>query len=295
MEKKLLILTQNKNRTASLSRYLAGKGYGVTVIEREKILHDGRLAVSEDTVRYGDTDILSGTLAAFIPDLGYMWPQPALEPTEAEWLACRKNLDEYLRNERESASLWFSLLEIVNDAVPLCVNPQRAYEAAVFKPWAFELLTEAGVPVAPSLAGNDPERIASFLKAHDGCFLSLPLAGIGAAEWMDENEIRKHPLNETPLFLQALTGTKEIQLVAAGGKQVCLEPSPLEVPEKLPEKITVLQKTLAMPLAGITLREGEGGMVIGDFEPSPDLEALPEDIRGKVFAALCCLLKDKDR
>jgi hypothetical protein len=290
MKKKLLFLTKNRNKVRDLASYFSDNGYAPVIIEQDACVQEGKLVVEEKTVFYDDIDILAETRAAFILDSGYMWPQPVLKPTETEWKAYQHNLDEYLRNEREASSLWYSLVQIVNEAVPLCINPQAAFEASVFKPWAFEVLNDAGVPLAPYIVSNDSRQINGFLDAHEGFFLSLPLAGDGGVRWMDRKDIENHDLKNMPLFLQALSCKDEITLIAIQGKIVYGRPPPGVDAAAPVDRTTVLQEVLTMPFAEITLRYGEGGTVISDFSPSPGILSLDDASREKVFKGLLLLI-----
>jgi hypothetical protein len=295
MKKKLLILTKNRKRIQAIASSFDNNGYALVIVEQDKCIREGKLVVEEKAVHYGDMDILAGIHAALILDSGYMWPQPVLKPTETQWKAYQHNLDEYLRNEREAHSLWFSLIEIVNEAVPLCINPQAAFEASVFKPWAFEVLSDAGVPLAPYIVSNDPQQIREFIDAHGSFFLSLPLAGDGGVRWMDKKNIESHDLKEEPLFLQAPSGRDEITLIVIRGNIVYSHPSPGKGAIALADRAAVLQEVLKIPFAEIIVRYVDGVPVISDFSPSPEIQSLNGGNREKVFAGLLSLIGEGNR
>jgi hypothetical protein len=100
-------------------------------------------------------DVLAEARAAVVLDSGMMWPVPMLDPSPEQWQHHRHRFDDYLRDERETSSFWFSCLDILNDRIPRCINPQAAFALDATKLDALEILRELGVPVAPTLCTDD--------------------------------------------------------------------------------------------------------------------------------------------
>jgi hypothetical protein len=304
MQERILIVPSTTKSGKLLATYFQSQGYASLIVTREASLTAQPIVVEEDAVFIGAVNVLENTAAAIILDGGYMWPQPVLEPTPEEWAKYHTNLDEYLRNEREASSLWFSLLGILNQELPLCINPQQAFEAYVFKVWAFEELKIAGVVLPPYLAGNDWEQIDTFITGtctagRHRHILNLPLAANMEPGWLEPETLLKqggaaaglsHVTNH-PLFLESLSSREAIRVVAVGGEILWSTHTGL-LPPELVRQVPVIQQTLAMPLAELTFRYADW-LVLSDFSPSFDLAALPAGEVQAVCAALQRLIRER--
>ncbi len=153
-----------------LAQRLAGK-----IVARESILSAGRLLIEDERVLLAGEDLLSDVSAAVITDSGFMWPVAMPTLTEDQWVGGSGQFDEIQRDERESSSLWFSLLEIINHQVPVCMNPQRAFSLQATKPLAFEMLRQAGVHLPPMVCTNDAEAVAELVQDQPGELLASGL------------------------------------------------------------------------------------------------------------------------
>lgn len=286
MKPQLIVIIENQCVRDLFCRFFTKNGLEPIAIERSRIIPDQQIAITEERLEYCGRDITCGALAAIILDSGYMWPQPVLAPRDDEWERYQDTFDEYLRNIRESSSLWYSMLEIINYMVPLCINPQRAFETQAFKPFAFDELARAGVAVPPVISGNHEELTRDFIKRSAPFILSLPLSETSDTEWVADPENVLSGLKSIPIFLQALTSQERISVISVNGKPVSVFPQErMSVADGLTDTIAVIQKTLHMPLAQLTFGQA-GGWVLSDFSPCPNLEQLPEDALARVMAAL---------
>jgi hypothetical protein len=291
MKPQLLVMARDEKIKNSISRYFSGQGFQPIVIEREKIIPEQQMVICEDRIMFGDRDLLKNTAAAIILDSGYMWPQPVLKPTQEVWERYRNNLDEYLRNERESFSLWYSLLEILNKSIPLCINPQEAFEAEAFKPWTFTKLAQAGIPVPPFISGNDQNKIKTFLEKNAGSILSLPLSENDAGEWIEDCDTQKLNPEQTPILLQSLSTKHEIKIIAVNGKPVSIHPPSSDISQVI-EHIPTILNILHMPLAQLTFRYAED-LALSDFHASPDFSSLSMETIDALLKALAHLIGDQ--
>ena len=288
MKPKLLVIAKDETIKKSISTHFSKKGFHPIVIERNKIIPEQQIVICEDSIIFGDQDLLKNTAGAIILDSGYMWPQPVLKPTIEVWEHYRNNLDEYLRNERESFSLWYSFLEILNISLPLCINPQDAFEAQAFKPWSFTKLARSGIPVPPFISGNDHKTIATFFVNNSGSFLSFPLSENDTAEWIECADIQKLDLEHTPVLLQSLSAKQKITIIAVNGKPVSIRPPSSDI-SKVIKYIPTIQKILHMPLAQLTFRFAED-LVLSDFSASPDFSPLSTETLNSVLKELELLI-----
>jgi hypothetical protein len=269
MKSKIIIITKDRRTREHFSGYFRDRGYECLAIERNRIIAEQQLALTENGAKFCGQELFAGTAAAIILDSGFMWPQPATAPTAAQWSAYERNLDEYLRNEREAASLWYSFLEILNDALPICINPQEAFTAEAFKPWALDLLAGNGVTTAPFVAGNNGEEIAKFINTHPGPLLSLPITGDEEESW---NPPRLFDGHDAPVFLQAFASGEELRTVVANGKAIRVHPSGSNI-EGVIDQIPLICSCLNLHLAELVFRDSDG-LVLSDFKAVPDLENL---------------------
>ncbi len=267
-----------------LERFFGPRGWRVVSLAREQIVARGQLVLDDLAVLLDGEEILDGTHAALIVDSGYMWPLPTLAPTPKQWAEHQGHFDEYLRDERETASLWYSLMEIINDRVEVCVNPQAAFEHEALKPFAFELLREAGVPLPALLTTNDPDALSSFCGQHPGGLLARELLPDAPARWLEKESPTELGLDRSPLLVQALSSREKVEVMAVNGQAVVCRPQPSE--EATLAVVPVVQQVLQMPWATLVFRRDTGGEVLSDFSASPDLGALPPSDAERVLEAL---------
>ena len=286
MKSKIVIIAAEGSIRDFFSRYFEEKGFRSLIIERDKIISEQQLVITEDSVKFCDEDLIKQTAAAIVLDSGYMWPQPTSIPSEEQWSYYENNLDEYLRNERESASLWYSLLEILNDCVPVCINPQEAYTAEAFKPWALDILSEQGIATAPFIAGNNKKQISNFLEKNRGFVLSLPITSYGRNCW-DWQEQFDH--ENAPVFLQALSSKEEVKIVVANGKAIHTDPEGSSIDDVI-DKIPLIQSVLKIHLAELVFRYSDR-LVLSDFKAAPDLSNLNEGTLTKLLDEILSLIE----
>ncbi|MGA1840703.1 MAG: hypothetical protein ACMUIU_08775 [bacterium] len=291
MKPQILVIAKDENTRGMMKSFFSEKGFNPIIIERNKIIPEQQIVVCEDGIRLGDTDIIKGTVAAIILDSGYMWPNPVLKPSMEIWEKYRNNLDEYLRNERESFSLWYSLLEILNESIPLCINPQEAFEAEAFKPWALEKLGDSGVSVPMMISGNDPDKIGSFIEKTPGHFLAIPLSEDDKPVWVTEYEVMLKDLNRIPVFLQSLSSRDAVHVFAVNGKPVVTNPESADISHVL-EQIPKIQEILQMPFAHLIFRHSND-LVLSDFCASPDIGLFSKEEQGMIMDELWGFIEEK--
>lgn len=272
MKSNIIIIAAQQSTRDLFYKYFEDQGFRCLIIERDKIIPEQQLVVTEDSVEFCGEDIIKQTAAAIILDSGYMWPQPTSVPSDERWTYYENNLDEYLRNERESTSFWFSLLEILNDCVPLCINPQEAFTAEAFKPWALDVLSAEGIATAPFMAGNNKQQISKFIQQHPGPVLSLPISKEGRARWDWQEQIDHE---HAPVFLQALTSKEEMSVIVVNGKVIHTDPEGASIDAAI-EEIPRIQSVLKIPLAELVFRYSDRP-VVSDFKAAPDLSNLSDD------------------
>jgi hypothetical protein len=291
LKPQILVIAKDKDTRSMMKSFFSEKGFSPIIIERDSIIPEQQIVVCEDGIRFCDTDIIKGTVAAIILDSGYMWPNPVLKPTIEVWERYRNNLDEYLRNERESFSLWYSLLEILNESIPLCINPQEAFEGEAFKPWAFEKLGHSGVSVPLMISGNDVNKISTFIEENPGHFLSLPLSEDDNPEWITDYDSIGKDLNHVPVFLQSLSSRDAVHVFAVNGKPVITHPESADISDVI-EQVPKIQDILQMPFAHLVFRYSDD-LVLSDFCASPDLGLLSQKEQGMIMNGLWELIQEK--
>lgn len=266
--------------------HLEAQGAQVRALERERLVPDGQLCIEDQRVLLDGADLLDGAAAAVVLEPGYMWPLPVLDPTPEQWAAHQGRFDDWLRDERESASLWYSLLAILDARVPRVINPQPAMAHLALLPDALALLHEAGAAVAPSITTNDPEALADFANHHPDAALSALQLWPGApARWVEHGELAALPLEREPLLLQALSDRATRDVVAVEGRAVGDDDPPAAVAEAL----THVHEQLGLGLVEVTFcGEGEALLLCGFG--LPDLGACTEARATQVLDALWCLL-----
>jgi hypothetical protein len=255
-------------------------------LDREAVIAEGRLLIADQTVRLGDQELIEGVDAAIVLDSGYMWPLPKLEPSIEEWEAARNDFDELLRDDRETESLWYSALAILEDRLPFCANRSGAFAMEAMKPFAFLALQEGGVAVPPFLATNDPVELARFADEHGGELRRLPLLPDEASEWLEAGALAE--LRE-PTLVQSVTGREPLRLMVVGREVIPIEPA-----SPLPDEVTSVALTacdlLDLALGELLFLPGSEGPLLADFTPSPDLGLLRQATAERVMDAIWRLI-----
>ncbi|MFH2007485.1 MAG: hypothetical protein ABI333_12945 [bacterium] len=282
MPERVLIVAPQALREG-LERFFGARAE-VLSLAREDAVTRQALVIEDERVLWHGADVIAGTLGAVVLDSGFMWPLPRLDPTPEQWREHAGRFDDWLRDERETASLWYSLLEILNDRLPRCVNPQRAFQHAALKPAAMAALERVGVPLPPRLTSNDAEAVEAFAAAA-GELLWLPLSPeLGeAAQWLEREAIPELPLTEEPVRLQRLDSREELTVIGVEGTVMAGAGDP---PEEVTTALAVLQRTLAMPLVAASFRQAGGRWRLSDFSPAPALDALPGEQCDSVLTAV---------
>lgn len=267
-----------------LEEFLQSKGAAVCSLQRETAVSQGRLMLDHDQILWDGDDVLQDANAALVLDSGYMWPVPLLEPTAQQWEQFYGCFDDYLRNDRESASLWLSLMALLNDRVPRCFNRQPAFAAEAMKHDTLEALRESGVPVAPALTTNDPEAVSRFAGAHQGPLLELPLVP-GPARWIQRRELPALPLQQRPVMLLALERAELVRVIVVGNETVVQSPADL-LPAAALEALPAAMQPLEAGWAELWWGQGLEGWCLCDFSVAPDLGGMDEARAGRVLEAL---------
>ena len=288
--RRVVIATERGPTREHLAGFFAGRGLEVCCLDRAGLCAaPNRVHIEDEQVWLEDTPILDNALGAVVTDSGYMWPLPMLEPTEEQWAEQRGRFDDYLRDERESASLWLSLMEILEDRLPVSVNPPPAFELAAMKPLAFDSLRQAGVPVPPVTTTNDPTAVADLVSDHGDELLAFELLPGARPVWVDTSEVDELELREAPRMFQALAGRQTRTIMVVGGCVVAGD-LPGEWLEAFSDHLPVVGETLRSPWATLVLRQGREGPVLSDFSPSPDLASIESGRVGAVVEAVGRLL-----
>jgi len=254
-------------------------------LDRERIVSEGVLVVGDEQILFAGKDILPLAKAAIITDSEYMFSLPLLSPTEQQWTEHQGKFDEWLRDTRESASLWLCLMEILGDRVPVCINPPAAFEHGAMKPAALELLRRHDLAIAPSLVTNDPEAVASFVADQGSHFYASSLAPGSVGKWSAGDGLGDFDLSKEPIMIQAFGAPKFARIIAVGGKAVG-SVGDSTMAGIADEQVAQIQKLLEVPWASLTFGQGSSGAVLADFSPSPDLAELNESDQQRVLAAL---------
>ena len=262
--------------------HLEARGAQVRSLERERLVPEGQLCIEDQRVLLDGADLLDGAAAAVILEPGYMWPLPLLDPTPEQWAAHHGRFDDWLRDERESASLWYSLLAILDARVPRVINPQLAMAHLALLPDALALLREAGAAVAPSITTNDPEAMARFAAEHPQAALrALPLWPDAPARWVERGALEALPLEREPLLLQALEGRQAREVIAVAGQPVDDD----DLPAAAVEALTAVYAQLELGLALVTFCGGPKTLQLCELG-LPDLGACTGARAAQVLDAL---------
>jgi hypothetical protein len=267
-----------------LEAFLSARNARVLPVHREAFPHTPRIVIDQATLRMDGAEVLARVRCAIVLDSGMMWPIPMLDPTPEEWERHRDRFDDYLRDERETSSFWFSCLDILNDRVPLCINPQRAFALEATKLDAFEVLRDLGVPVAPTLCTNDEGALRDFTGRHPGPWLELSLAG-GKARAMDQDGLARLRLGEDPVVLQAVDPGAALRVVAVGGTPIVLPTGACDADDCV-ARLSEIQAALGAPWLDVWLRRAAGRWVVSDFSPSARIDDLDAGDCSRVLEAV---------
>ena len=285
MNNTLIVAARGGHQRDTLVRFFAHRYDRVVSLDRERIVSRGSLNLEGGRVLVDDEPLLDGAVAALVTDSGYMWPMPLIDPDPRTWQEQRERFDHYLRDEREAASLWYSLLGILNDRLPRCVNHQDAFFLAAARPEALWRVRQAGFPVVDSMITNDPEQLTSFAAdvTGDGALFRLDLSG--GHRRVPAAEVEGWPVSEEPMALARAPGGGLSRGVVVAGQ---LWPIPLR--EALPAAITAklgdLLATLCCGWCEVTFAGRAGEAALLDYDPSPSLEWLEPGQRREVLEAL---------
>lgn len=287
-ERVLVVMPAGATRERA-ERFFAGRG-GVVTLAREEAVAGQALVIEDERVLWHGEDVVEGSAGALVLDSGFMWPMPRLDPTPEQWQKHRDRFDDWLRDERETASIWYCLLEILNDRLPECVNPQRAFMQAALKPAALATLEAVGVTLPPWLVSNDPEQVAAF-GSERGELLALPVSPeTGEPRWLSAGALRDLPLTEEPVALQRLSAPEALTVVSVAGEVRAVNGAlPASAPPlegAVTAVLPTVYKTLEMVLVELVFRPVDGAWCLSDFSPAPDLGALDEDALEAVLEAV---------
>lgn len=134
-----------------------------------------RLTVSESSIRIDEEELLEFD-AFVLRQVGYMWPMPTRAPTPEEWGQSYEQFAQWMSNERESTSLKYSMMSILQAQKPV-VNSLKAFEYHQMKPLMYQSLSAAGVPVPDWVASNDAEPLRLMNFNTESAPVVKPLAG----------------------------------------------------------------------------------------------------------------------
>jgi hypothetical protein len=267
-----------------LETFLAARNPRILPLHREVFPHTPRIVVDQASLRMDGIDLLDRVRCAVVLDSGMMWPIPMLDPTLEEWERHRDRFDDYLRDERETGSFWFSCLDIVNDRVSLCINPQRAFALEATKLDAFEVLRDMDVPVAPMLCTNDEAALRDFTGRHPGPWLELSPTG-AKARAVDQGGLARLRLDEGPVVLQAVDPERVLRVVGVGGVAVVPPVGACDADECV-SRLSEIQAALGAPWLDLWLRPAAGRWVVSDFSPSARIDDLDVEDRSRVLEAV---------
>ncbi len=313
MKKGLVIVAPKGPGRDELIRYFSPKA-PVFSLERERVIQEGQLAIFEESLLFKGKDLLENASAAIILDSGYMWPVPSLEPSAAEWKAFHGRFDDFLRNERETASLWYSVMEIFSERLERPINPQSAFAYAAMKPFAFEILAEQGALPLPYIATNNMQALSDFAKAHDGFFQTLPFDTSASTVDVERSFLQAFALDKEPLIVQAKAAQECWHLMVVGETVVDAKhyPNPAELaknskntsdkapqpsaaiehlPQAIKDQILPIQRALTLEWSTLQFSRGADGWRLANFSPAPDLATLSVQAQEGALDALWQLIQ----
>ena len=170
--------------------------------------------------RIGNTD-LADLDALFLRTTGVNSPLPGENegrPTAEQWRALYPRFARFPGEQGECFIFKYALLEILGRKIPV-INPPLGQEVHRNKIAQLFSLRAAGLPVPPTIAGNDLERCAAFVKAQGGedRVVLKPLAGIYKTCLLSEVGLEK-ALEQGPVILQRYIRGDTIRAYIVGGK-----------------------------------------------------------------------------
>ncbi|MBI4616895.1 MAG: hypothetical protein HY720_24995 [Planctomycetes bacterium] len=155
---------------------------------------DGR----EPSIRYQGTELLECG-AFYVRSLGYFWPVPTREVSAEEWAQWHGRFYDFLTVERERLSTIHSVHRILGEE-RFVVNPYESYAYHDFKPYQWDLLERAGLPVPEFLASNDPAALERFYEEAKGEVVAKPGSGgeevkkADPAAWRGQTILARRPI-----------------------------------------------------------------------------------------------------
>ncbi|MBN2736958.1 MAG: hypothetical protein JXR70_08265 [Spirochaetales bacterium] len=214
--KKLIIMACCQSEAERAVSYFTQAAYQVLPIYRESLVKEQKLIISDKQVVYGQEDLLENTAGLVILEEDYMWPQPSWLPDEEQWPLWQSDMDNQLRNQREGASFWFSLMDILCANLPVAVNSREGREAAIFQPMALTLLKEQGFSLLPFLLTNHHKELRDFCSAHRGSVFSMSLADPLSAVEVSPDKLKASLEAPSPYVYQLSDGPDVIHLHHCG-------------------------------------------------------------------------------
>lgn len=280
--RRVIVVAPRGTTRARIEAFLERRGVDVCSIRRESFLRDQDVLIDQQSVRVDGVDV-SGADAAIVIDSGYMWPVPMLTPTKEEWELHRGRFDAYLRDERETQSFWYSLLDFINDRVAVTVNPQGSFALQATKPDAMAELAKRGVPLPPMILTNDRDRLEGFMARTAGRWLSLSLTK-ESSRLQNASELAGVVLEKDPVFLQSVDGESLLRLQSVEGRIVWSDGA--EAVEEVAAWIAAVHEALGAPWLELELRPSGGRWTLSDFDPGPRLDRMQEGESAAVLEAV---------
>ena len=279
-----IIVAAPSGKTRDRLVELFGETSDVIALNREEIIDSGNVYIEDQRAFWGEVDLLEAH-AAVVLDSGFMWPMPQLLPTEDDWERYRENFDDYLRAERESMSLWLSLLEILNREIPLCFNPQTAFANEALKPAAFEQLAANGISVAPFLVTNDPSAAQKFAETHGDPLRMVSLVPSHSSHWLGLDELHRWDFEKDPLMLQACE-SKSLEEIFVAADKVHAVNSNKRISKELEGVALSCAQALEIEFGCLTFQITAVRNSFVDFSASPRLDNLDDIQCREVFSSL---------
>jgi hypothetical protein len=277
MKRGVIVLAEAGAARDRIAAFFETRSLECALLSRAELREGRSIVVDESRVLVDGRDWLHAAAAAIVLDSGLMWPIPELDPTEEQWRANAERFDDYLREERERQSLWYSLHEILGDALPVCVNPPATFAHEALKPAALARLEQAGARVPPWLCTNDPDALARLERDHPGAFVEVPLvrgaprrvwqAGVPAGLALEREPVLVVATGDAPLATVVLVG--ERAFVAGGGHG--------DLARAVQADARVLHEAFGSGWLELICAPGEQGWRLVDFSAAPDLSAWSDE------------------
>lgn len=124
--------------------------------------------------------------------------------------------------DRERLGLWISWLKGAVRRGQLIVNPIEANDLHHLKPYALQLLREAGIPVPATLVTSDAEALRRFRDRH-GQVIGKPVAGGALARLLtdeDLSEQRLAVLRQAPVLFQEYVVGRDLRVYSLDGEVI---------------------------------------------------------------------------